>query len=43
MILLTVNIEMFSLALGELAKEVGAGKERRMCYLTDYRGALTML
>jgi transposase len=38
MILPTVNTEMFSLALGEFAKEVGAGKERRILLVVDKAG-----
>jgi len=38
MILPTVNKEMFSLALSEFAKEVGAGKERRILLVVDKAG-----
>jgi transposase len=38
MILPTVNTELFSLALGEFAKEVGAGKERRILLVVDKAG-----
>src|SRR5215210_8238829 len=38
MILPTVNTEMVSLALGEFAKEVGAGKERRILLVVDKAG-----
>jgi transposase len=38
MILPTVNTELFSLALGEFAKEVGAGKERRIMLVVDKAG-----
>ena len=38
MILPTVDTESFSLALGEFAKEVGAGKERRILLVVDKAG-----
>ena len=38
MILPTVNTEMFSMALWEFAKEVGAGKERRILLVVDKAG-----
>jgi transposase len=38
MILPTVNTELFSLALREFAKEVGAGKERRVLLVVDQAG-----
>jgi len=38
MILPTVNTELFSLALREFAKEVGAGKERRILLVVDQAG-----
>ena len=38
MILPTVNTELFSLALGEFAREVGAGKERRILLVVDKAG-----
>jgi transposase len=38
LILPMVNVEMFSLALGEFAKEVGAGKEKRVLLVVDKAG-----
>ena len=38
MILPTVNTELFSMALGEFAKEVGVGKERRVLLVVDKAG-----
>jgi transposase len=38
LILPTVNAELFSLALGEFAKEVGAGKERHIVLVVDKAG-----
>jgi transposase len=38
MILPTVSTEMFSLALSEFAKEVGAGKQRRILLVVDKAG-----
>ena len=38
MILPTVNTEMFSVALREFAREVGAGKERRILLVVDKAG-----
>jgi transposase len=38
MILPTVSTELFSLALREFAKEVGAGKERRILLVVDQAG-----
>jgi transposase len=38
MILPTVNTELFSLALSEFAREVGAGKERRILLVVDKAG-----
>jgi transposase len=38
MILPTVNTELFSMALKEFAKEVGAGKERRILLVVDKAG-----
>jgi transposase len=38
LILPTVNAELFSLALGEFAKEVGAGKERHLVLVVDKAG-----
>lgn len=38
MILPTVNTELFSLALGEFAKEVGVGKERHILLILDKAG-----
>ena len=38
MILPTVNTKLFSLALSEFAKEVGAGKERRILLVVDRAG-----
>jgi transposase len=38
MILPTVNTELFSMALGEFAREVGAGKERRILLVVDKAG-----
>jgi transposase len=38
MILPTVNTELFSLALCEFAKEVGAGKQRRILLVVDKAG-----
>ncbi len=38
MILPTVNTELFSLALREFAKEVGAGKKRRILLVVDKAG-----
>jgi DDE superfamily endonuclease len=38
MILPTVNTEMFSLALREFAREVGAGKQRRILLVVDKAG-----
>jgi len=38
MILPTVNTELFSLALGEFAKEVGAGKDKRILLVVDKAG-----
>jgi len=38
MIVPTVNTEMFSLALSEFAREVGAGKERRIVLVVDKAG-----
>jgi transposase len=38
MILPTVNTELFSLALREFAREVGAGKERRILLVVDKAG-----
>ena len=33
----TVNVKLFSMALNEFAKEVGAGKERRVLLVVDLR------
>jgi len=38
LILPTVNTELFSLALGEFAKEVGAGKKKRVVLVVDKAG-----
>src|SRR5680860_1267480 len=38
MILPTVNTELFSLALGEFAKEVGAGEQKRILLVVDKAG-----
>ncbi|HKH36352.1 MAG TPA: IS630 family transposase [Rubrobacter sp.] len=38
LILPTVNTELFSLALGEFAKEVGAGKDKRILLVVDKAG-----
>ncbi|HEY6713286.1 MAG TPA: transposase [Rubrobacter sp.] len=38
MIVPTVNTELFSLALGEFAKEVGVGKERHVLLILDKAG-----
>lgn len=38
LILPTVNVELFSLALGEFAKEVGAGKKKRVLLVVDKAG-----
>jgi hypothetical protein len=38
MIVPTLNTELFSLALREFAKEVGAGKERRILLVVDKTG-----
>src|SRR4051794_41556008 len=38
LILPTVNTELFSLALGEFAKEVGAGKDKHILLLVDKAG-----
>jgi hypothetical protein len=38
MIVPTVNTAMFSLALSEFAREVGAGKERRIVLAADKAG-----
>jgi transposase len=38
MILPTVNTQLFSLALGEFAKEVGVGKERHILLILDKAG-----
>ena len=38
LILPTVNTELFSLALGEFAKEVGAGEEKRILLVVDKAG-----
>lgn len=38
MIVPTVNTELFSLALGEFAKEVGVGKERHILLILDKAG-----
>ena len=40
MIVPTVNTELFSLALGEFAKEVGVGKERHVLLILDKAGYL---
>ncbi len=38
LILPTVNVELFSLALGEFAKEVGVGKKKRVLLVVDKAG-----
>ena len=38
MILPTVNTQLFSLALGEFAKEVGAGEHKRILLVVDKAG-----
>ncbi len=38
LILPTVNVEVFSLALSQFAKEVGASKERRLLLVLDQAG-----
>ena len=38
MILPTVNVGLFSLALGEFAREVGAGKDKRVIMVVDQAG-----
>jgi hypothetical protein len=41
MILPTVNTELFSLALGEFAKEVGAGEDKHVVLVVDQAGGHT--
>jgi hypothetical protein len=41
LILPTVNVQMFSMALREFAKEVGAGEQRRVLLVVDSRPAGT--
>jgi hypothetical protein len=38
LVLPTANVELFSMALGEFAKEVGAGEERRILLVVDQAG-----
>jgi hypothetical protein len=38
LILPTANMELFSMALGEFAKEVGAGEQRRILLVVDRAG-----
>ena len=38
LILPTVNTELFSMALREFAKEVGAGKDKRVVLVVDQAG-----
>ena len=38
LILPTVNVKLFSMALDEFAKEVGAGKKRRILLVVDQAG-----
>ncbi len=38
LILPTVNVELFSMALDEFAKEVGAGKDKRILLVVDQAG-----
>ncbi len=38
LILPTVNVELFSMALGEFAREVGASKDKRIVLVVDQAG-----